>query len=251
MKLTEIVTILESIAPPELAEDFDRGKIGLILKGDQEVRKIATSLDPTPYAIRKAIEMDAQMLITHHTLIWNPVTVIGDELAQKLRSLFEGGLSIYSMHTNYDRADGGVNDVLAGLLGMHSVQPCGIGRIGCVEETGLKEFSEKVSESLETPVECIGDPGKRVKKIVSVAGSGFREGLETAKHFKADVLISSELKHEVIRERGDVALISAPHYNTEAPAMRALAKRLCEYIPAEYIEDPPEIRVVNCVERHI
>ena len=85
MKINDLIFRLEEIAPPELAEEFDHGRIGLIVEGLPEVTKIATALDPTPYAIKLAIESGAQMLITHHTLIWDPVNRINEDLALQLR----------------------------------------------------------------------------------------------------------------------------------------------------------------------
>lgn len=249
MEIGHLISRLEEIAPPALAEDFDCGRIGLIVRGSPDVRKIATALDPTAYAIGQAIEAGAQMLVTHHTLIWDPVNLIDEGLALRLKLLLDSGLSLYSMHTNYDYAPDGVNDVLAGLLGLTGVCTFEHARVGDVPETSLREFALLVSEKLRCPVEYVGEGDRPVKRIALVAGSGFRPGLEPAKQAGADVLLSSELKHDVIRDRGDVALASAPHYHTEAPAMAALADRLNEFIPAGFIEDSPGIKVIDAVER--
>jgi dinuclear metal center YbgI/SA1388 family protein len=251
MELIELVSILEEIAPPELADSFDAGKIGLILKGSGSVKKVATALDPTPYAINKAISMKAQALITHHTLIWNPVSIIDDRLSGQLRLLLEHDISLYAMHTNYDKAPGGVNDVLAATIGLMDVQENEHGRVGYIDECLLFDFARYASRQLLTPVEVAGDKDRVVNKVAVVAGSGFREGLDMARRNKADVLLSSELKHDTIRERGNVALISAPHYHTEAPAMKALAERLNKYVKAYFIEDPPGIEVLKGFERDI
>ncbi|MDM7919585.1 MAG: Nif3-like dinuclear metal center hexameric protein, partial [Methanosarcina sp.] len=69
MKITKIVQILEEIAPPELADDFDKGRIGLILELKDEINRIAVALDANSYVLEKAAEIGADMLITHHTLI--------------------------------------------------------------------------------------------------------------------------------------------------------------------------------------
>lgn len=245
MELSKLISLLEAIAPPGLAEDFDNCKIGLIVKGSQDIKKVATALDPTPYAITRAAELGAQMLITHHTLIWDPVNKINDDLAEQLRLLLDHKLSLYSMHTNYDYADGGVNDTLACLLGLTGTEPFEGGRVGNVWETSLGAFAEMASRQLGCQVEYVGDDKKIIKRVALVAGSGFKIGLGPARDIGVDALFSSELKHDIIRGRGDVALLSAPHYYTEAPAMRVLADRLSPNVPAVFIDDPPEIKVVT------
>ncbi len=249
MKIDRLISRLEEIAPPDLAEELDLGRIGLIVRGNPEVNKIATALDPTAYAIRKAIEAHAQMLVTHHTLIWDPVNSISEDLALQLWLSLDSQLSLYSMHTNYDNAPGGVNDVLAGLIGISSPGAFHGGRAGNIKEMSLREFARQTSEKLKCPVEYVGDDDRAVRRIVMVAGSGFKQALEPARRNGADVLLSSEMKHDVINGRGGLALVSAPHYYTEAPAMMALAERLNAFIPAVFIDDPPRMKVVNAVER--
>jgi len=80
MELKKIVEILEEIAPPELAEDFDEGRIGLILNLENDVKKIAVALDANTYVLGKAAEIGADLLITHHTLIFRPVNIISKPL---------------------------------------------------------------------------------------------------------------------------------------------------------------------------
>ncbi len=245
MELSELIRMLEEIAPPELAEEMDKGKIGLIVPGTREVKKVATALDPTPYVIKKATEAKADALIVHHTLIWNPVAMIDRELANSLKMLLDKHISLYSMHTNFDRAPGGVNDTLASLLGMSSVVAIDLACAGMVEKQSLTSFAASAAKALQTDIEVVGPADKEVRTVVTSAGSGFREALTVAKRLNADVLLSSELKHDVIRDRGEIALIAAPHYFTEAPAMKKLAEQLNAVVPTEFIDDPPEIRVIG------
>ena len=251
MKLDNLVARLEEIAPPALAEEFDVGRIGLIVKGTEDVKKVATALDPTPYAIQRAIDEGAQALVTHHTLIWDPVNTIGEDLAIRLKLLLDSGLSLYSMHTNYDRAPGGVNDVLAGLIGLSEAVEFCDGRAGKVREQSLRSFASLVSERLGCDVEYVGNDDRRIRRVALVSGSGFRLALDGSRKAEIDVLLSSELKHDVILGRGHVALVSAPHYFTEAPAMKALAERLGHLVPTVFIDDPPHIKTIHKDGRRI
>jgi putative NIF3 family GTP cyclohydrolase 1 type 2 len=162
--------------------------------------------------------------------------------------LLDGRLSLYSMHTNYDNAPGGVNDVLGKLMGLASPEIFFGGRAGNVREMSLEEFAGKAAHDLGCRVEYVGDDDRTIRRVAVVAGSGFKLALEPARQYGIDVLLSSELKHDVIRSRGRVALVSAPHYYTEAPAMRALADRLDDLVPSAFIDDPPRIRMVNAIE---
>jgi dinuclear metal center YbgI/SA1388 family protein len=245
MELSELIRTLEEIAPPELAEEMDHGKIGLIVPGTRDVKKVATALDATHYVIRRAVESNADALIVHHTLIWNPLTSIDYGLARLLKILLDSRMSLYAMHTNFDRAPGGVNDTLASLLGLGNSVSIELSCAGTVEKQSLSSFATMAAKALHTDVEVVGDMDKEIRTVVTSAGSGFREALPIAKRLNADVLLSSELRHDVIRDRGEVALVSAPHYFTEAPAMKKLAEQLNAIVPAEYIDDPPEIRVIG------
>lgn len=245
MELSELIRELETIAPPGLAEEMDDGKIGLIVPGKGEVHRVATALDPTPHVIGTAAEIGADALVVHHTLIWSPVTAVDARLAGALRTLLEADMSLYAMHTNYDMAPGGVNDVLAGVLGLRAPEAYGLCRFGTVKRQALRSFARSAARHLGTAVEVVGDPDREVATVVTAAGSAFRDALPVAKALRADVLLSSELRHDVVRDRGDVALIGAPHYYTEAPAMRRLAERLNAVVPAEFIDDPPSIEVIR------
>lgn len=248
MELKKIVQILEEIAPPELADDFDKGRIGLILGLEGDVKKIAVALDANSYVLKKAAEMKADMLITHHTLIFHPINIISKSLADSLRVALENGISLYSMHTNYDRAEGGINDVLAARLGLKNIRSPEIGRIGEIEPCSSTELATHVSDCLQTPVVYAGEK-EEIRKVMVIGGSGFRnEYLELARENRVDAFISSELKHDILRAYEDLCLIDASHYATENPGMKALCPRLRSLtgIEVEFIDQPSGLRAVNC-----
>ena len=158
MELVNIVEILEEIAPPELADDFDEGRIGLILGLENNVERVAVALDANSYVLKKAAEIRADLLITHHTLIFHPINKISKTLAESLGIALANRISLYSMHTNYDRAEGGVNDVLAARLGLRNMtETAEIGRIGEIEPCSSAELAARVSECLQTPVMYAGE----------------------------------------------------------------------------------------------
>ncbi len=240
MNLKELIPILESIAPPALAEDFDTCRIGLVLNRAADIRKIAVALDPTDYVLKEAARLGANLLITHHTLLFDPVNLISKKLSDTLKIAIDNDISIYTMHTNYDRAEGGVNDVLAEILGLRNIVPLTLGRVGEIKPCSAPEFASFIAKKLDTHVQYIGN--RRIKKVMVIGGSGFRrEYLDIALENGADALVSGELRHDAIRYAGELCLFDASHYATEAPAMKQLCKRLP--VEAVFIEDKPLVMV--------
>jgi dinuclear metal center YbgI/SA1388 family protein len=241
MDLKDLIPILESIAPPSLAEDFDTGRIGLVLDRGADVGKIAVSLDPTDHVLKEAARLGANLLITHHTLIFDPVNLISKKLSDTLKVAIDNDISIYTMHTNYDKAEGGVNDVLAEMLGMSNITPLALGRVGEIKPMSAMDFAAYISKKLDTHVQYAGN--SEIRKVMVVGGSGFRrEYIDIALEHGADALVSGELRHDAIRYAGELCLFDATHYATEAPAMKKLCKRLPE--ETVFIEDKPDVRVL-------
>lgn len=131
-KLSDIVGIINKIAPPYLAEDWDN--VGLQV-GDpaSDVARIMVALDPGPDAVHAAIASSCQLLLTHHPLIFKPLKRIStaDETGRLIHQAIASRLAIVSLHTNYDVTWNGVNDLLAKALGVNSCRPL---KVSCCEE---------------------------------------------------------------------------------------------------------------------
>jgi dinuclear metal center YbgI/SA1388 family protein len=123
-KVSDILGIINKIAPPDLAETWDNTGLQL---GDPtaEVTQVMVALDATPAVIQSAIESSCQLLVTHHPLIFKPQKSISTATPQGhlIHTAIRSGLSVISMHTNYDIAPGGLNDVLAERLGLSRCKP--------------------------------------------------------------------------------------------------------------------------------
>lgn len=225
---------MELLAPPELAEDFDTGRIGLIVEGAPEFTTICCALDATPAVVREAIRKKAGMLVVHHTPLWTPLTALTGPTAGLMREVLSGGLNIWVMHTNFDHAPEGVNDALAELLSLTGVQPMTLGLVGdCTIAPG------EIAARLACPLRIWGAAGK-IRRLAIVGGSGFDPMLfAEAQALGADAFLSAELKHSVYRS-APLPCIEATHYALEAPAMRRLAKRNNWH----FIEDTPRITVI-------
>lgn len=241
MNIKKLIPILESIAPPTLAEDFDTDRIGLVLDRACDIKKIAVALDPTDHVLEEAARIGADLLITHHTLIFDPVNCISKRLSDTLKIAIDSDISIYTMHTNYDKVEGGVNDVLAELLALKDILQLPPGRVGEIEPISSAGFASFIAKKLDTHVQYVGDA--EISRVMVVGGSGFRrEYIDLALEHGASALVSGEMRHDAIRYAGELCLFDATHYATEAPAM----ERLCARLPVEavYIEDRPSVNIL-------
>ncbi|HOT02692.1 MAG TPA: Nif3-like dinuclear metal center hexameric protein [Methanolinea sp.] len=233
MEIGEFVRIMEALAPPELAEEWDSEKIGLVVEGTPEIEQICCALDATPETVGQAVSQRADMLVVHHTPIWTPVTAFRGPLASLLRKAISAGLNIYVMHTNYDHAPGGVNDVLANLLGLANISPLSIGLVG---ECGIG--IQEIADRLNSPLRAWNSP-HLPGTLAVVGGSGFSpELIREAADEGAGSFLSAELRHSVARS-SPIPLLEATHYALEAPAMRSLAERM----GWTYIDDIPQLQI--------
>jgi dinuclear metal center YbgI/SA1388 family protein len=125
MDLAEIVAAIDEIAPPELAEAGD--PIGRQMgPADADVERVLVALDVTPDVAREAVELGADLMISHHPLIYRPLDSLDPAapLGRSLALMLEEGIALYVAHTNLDAAVGcGVNAVLAELLGLAGARP--------------------------------------------------------------------------------------------------------------------------------
>jgi dinuclear metal center YbgI/SA1388 family protein len=234
MHVRAFIAEMERLAPPDLAEDFDAGKIGLIVEGNEKIETICCALDATPAVVKRAVAAGADMLVVHHTPLWTPVTSLTGPTASLMREVLGAGMNVYVMHTNFDRAEFGVNDCLADLLSLTNTEPMTLGLTGDCALT-----VEEIARRVGGPVRVWGKI-KKPKRLAIVGGSGFDlHFMAEAKMLGADAFLSAELKHSVYRA-APLPCIEATHYALEAPAMERLAK----HNGWEFIADPPLISVI-------
>ncbi|MFQ3549859.1 MAG: Nif3-like dinuclear metal center hexameric protein, partial [Armatimonadota bacterium] len=121
LRIDDIVKYLEQIAPTWLAEDGD--KIGLQLGGlNNRVKKVFVTVDCTANVVNTAIKENIDLIISHHPLIYNPIKNLCEtdpEICNIINAL-KAGISVYVMHTNYDSATNGINDILASTLDLQN-----------------------------------------------------------------------------------------------------------------------------------
>jgi putative NIF3 family GTP cyclohydrolase 1 type 2 len=234
MHVRTFIQEMEELAPPDLAEDFDAGKIGLVVEGKKDISRICCALDATPFVVHQALLASADMLVVHHTPLWTPLTALTGRVAGLMRALLSAEMNLYVMHTNFDKAEEGVNDALAELLSLEDTEPLALGLIGTCTISPAE-----ISRRLGGNVRLWGEI-KKCGRLALAAGSCFDPYLLGEAYVKgADVFLSAEMKHSVARS-SPLPCIEASHYSLEAPAMQRLAIRK----GWQYIDDPPLLQTI-------
>ena len=238
-RIKDILDRLEKIAPTVLAEPWDNPGLQ-VGSYSQEITKILLSLDPTLKALRSAQRRNAQLLFTHHPLIFKPLSQLdinthpGDVIVEAVQSR----ISVIAAHTNLDIAKGGINDILADLLELETVEVleekdevkgAGLGRIGNLPEAvRLSVLVEKVKRVFGAgQLKVVGREDEQVVRLAVVGGSG---GSLVSLAFKkgADLLVTGDIGHHHALEAESlgISLIDAGHFHTEKTAFGAFAEHL-------------------------
>lgn len=228
MICSEIIKIIEQDFPKEFALEWDN--VGLLAgRTLKEVNRIYIALDATDEVIAGAGEKKADMLITHHPLIFSPIKQVTDAdfISKRLVQMIQNDISYYAMHTNYDVLRMG--ELAGKKLGLnhtavlditHSDEAgdWGIGVVAQLETpVTLGSYCERVKQSfaLET-VRVFGDINQEVSRIAVSPGSG-KHMTEAAIKMNADVLITGDIDHHegIDANAREVAIIDAGHYGVE------------------------------------
>ena len=240
LKLSDILDLLEELAPNSLAEDWDNPGLQ-VGKKSQTIHKILIALDPTLQALKTATQIKAQLLLTHHPLIFKPLFHLDQEVfpANVIFEAIRTGTSIIAAHTNLDRSQGGINDMLAQLFGLQHAtvlqkmtdlndHGVGLGRIGLIPESkSLDEMVETVKEKLGLQTtKLVGRGDQPINRIAVVGGSG-GGFVATAAEAGADLLITGDLGHHHALEAENLglALIDGGHFHTEKAALSLFTDR--------------------------
>ena len=230
--VNDIVLLLQEIAPPQLAEEWDN--VGLMLgRGNKPVHKILLALDMTAETVAQAIDCKADLLVTHHPAIFKRLPSLTDGSWQQelLLQLAEHGIAVYSAHTNLDCVSNGVNDALVKRLGIVDEDILdnsnGLGRIGCVKECSLEEFAKHVKQALHADYVAVGDGERRVQRVALCGGAG-SDLIEEALRQNADTLVTGDVKYHDAQRAvfSGLNIIDAGHQCTEWPVLEDLADRL-------------------------
>lgn len=226
-KVKDFYGYLNSIAPFETQEDWDNSGM-LVGDMDAEVKKVAVVLDITHEEIKKAKAIGADLIISHHPVIFNPIKSVTKGSVPY--ELVASSINALCCHTPLDIADGGTNDSLAKLLGIEVTRTEDpILRLGTVEPTTAENLAGKIAKTLNTKVRY-ADAGRKIEKIAICTGAGCSL-IEAAGEI--DAFITGDASHHNFLDciQTGITLIAAGHYETEIVVVPVLVKKLQAQFP--------------------
>jgi len=235
-----IILYLERLAPVNTALEWDNSGL-LIGERDKPVKRILVALDCTDEIVDEAERLEANLIITHHPLIFHPINTVTTDtaLGRRIIKLIRSHVSLYSAHTNLDIAEGGTNDALFSTIGLTDKKPlmppdsedAGLGCTGILRAPmRLDELAAYVGQKLGLKhTRYAGSPAITVNKVGLMCGSG--SGFKYFKQAAANgcqAYITGDIKYhdtQAALEMG-LCLIDATHYASEVP----IVERLCGYL---------------------
>lgn len=227
-KVKDIIKIIEDTAPLSLAYSWDNSGF---ITGDpeKEVKRIYLTLDVLKDTVDDAIGKGADMIISHHPILFRGIQKIDISSHQGyiVQQLIKNDIALYSSHTSMDCAIGGINDVLAEKLGLinteiivksEAVCNAGLGRVGDIAAPmTLGEYAKHVKERLNTPfVRLSGDEKQQISRV-AVGSGACGDLIDSAQKMGADVMVTADIKYHIAADAVDsgIAVIDAGHYPTE------------------------------------
>ena len=247
--VADILQFIETVAPSYMKLDWDN--VGLLCGSkSQPVTKILVALDPFEGVCQEAKELGAELIITHHPLIFQPVKAITDdtEVGRCIQFLCRNGISAINAHTNLDCAPEGVNNRLAQMLELENIQVIapqgndaqgrawGLLRCGEVTEQTMEAFLPHVKAKLG----CDGLRYVACGNVHKVAVGGGACGSEMMDAVRAgcDTFVTSDVKYNQFHDAQilGINLIDAGHFHTENPVVAVLAEKLNAAFPAIQIK---------------
>lgn len=234
----DILKCIESVAPPELKMNWDN--VGLLCgRSAKEVKTVLVALDPFTSVCREAVEIGADLVVTHHPLIFGGLSAITTDttIGQAIMELIRHDISAVNAHTNLDCAEGGVNDTLAQRLGLADIckvptDSQGLLRQGQVTTQALEEFLPYVKQALGCPGLRYVDGGKPVNRV-AVGGGSCGSELAAVITAGCDTFVTADIKYNQFWDAQmlGINLIDAGHFYTENPVVAVLAEKIQAAFP--------------------
>lgn len=243
----DVYRYLDQKAPFNSQLGFDNSGF-LVGHADQEVHRILVALDITERVVDEAAEIQADLIVSHHPVIWDGAKSVTNEsiLGRKLLALITNQIAAICAHTNLDAAKGGVNDSLASALGLIETEflkvygtyedgtAYGIEQIGTLPggAVSLAEFAETVKANLNSNGVRYVDAGRPVKKV-AIGGGSCSSSMKDVFAAGCDTFVTADVKYDGFLDAAAMGLnlIDAGHYPTENVVCPVLASWLREGFP--------------------
>lgn len=230
MKLSNIVAFAQQIAPFDLAEEWDN--VGLLVGSPEwEVDRVLLALDITPDVVEEARQKGVKLIISHHPVIFSPLHTLRPDDAAYLLAKYD--IAALCLHTNLDRAEGGVNTALGAALELKNttLYPDDFLLVGEPQKPcSAEEYAAFIKEKLHAPSVRF-TAGTVTRVAVSSGGGG--EGVELAATYGFDAFVTGEMKHHqyLYAKQHRIAAFDAGHFSTEDVVIAPLQNRFAAEFP--------------------
>ena len=248
MNCKDVICQLEKRWNSSYAMNWDN--VGLLVgREEKEVKKLFVALDITEANLEQAYAFGADMIITHHPLLFSPVKKIttGDFIGRRLISMIQKDVCYYAMHTNFDvKGMAQLNQECLGLKNAEVLEVTvveeedgdmhqeGIGRIGNLPKSmALTDFAAEVKQRFQIPdVRVYGDCEKEIARVAVSSGSG-KSMVKEALKKRVDVLVTGDFDYHtgIDAAAQGMAIIDAGHYGTEYVFIDYMKKELEKMFP--------------------
>lgn len=230
MKISEIIRFTERLAPFETAEEWDN--VGLLV-GDpeREVQRVLLALDITPDVIEEARDKGAELIVSHHPVIFSPLHILQpDDAAYRLAKY---DIAALCLHTNLDRAEQGVNTALGAALGLKdaTLYPDDFLLVGAPHEPcSAAAYAAFIKERLHAP--SVRFTNGTVSRVAVSSGGG-GEGVALAAQYGFDAFVTGEIKHHqyLYAAQHRIAAFDAGHFSTEDVVIAPLREQFSAQFP--------------------
>lgn len=232
MECRQWIERFEKLAPAAYACSWDNPGFQAG-RSDKEIKKVLVALDVTDEVVDQAVSWKADLLVTHHPLIFKPLKLVNDEnfISRRILKLIQADICYFAMHTNFDVAPGCMADLAAEKLGILSGEPLetvgeaegkdiGIGKVGMISEPQtIEELAQMVKKAFGLPFVTVYGTGQVKEKVSRIAVSPGSGGsmIEAALKSSAQVLITGDIGHHegIDAAARHMAVIDAGHYGLE------------------------------------
>ena len=246
MLVAQLLSAVERLAPAALAEDWDN--VGLLVgRSNQPVTRVLVALELRDEVLDEAREHGCDAVVTHHPPIFPSLHALTDDgtAAELVLRAAEARVAVLAAHTNLDSAAGGLNDLMAEVLGIGPAEPLrpdpsdpsvGLGRVGAVRPTTLAGMVQRVTAGFgHGQVTYTGDPWLRLERVACCTGSG-GSMIDDARAAGAEALVTSDLKYHDADRADGLPLVCLPHSRAERTVLKRWTRTLERTLAPEGVE---------------
>ena len=240
MKVRDIINVIESFAPLSIQENWDNSGL-CVGSEDDEVTSVLLGLDCTPELVDEAVDCGADMIVTHHPLIFSGLKKISpdDQVGAAVIKAIKAGISIYAAHTSADKVIAGVSGAMASRLGLVNVsildedgEGTGLGVVGDLPQpvtaaeavTLVKERFGLKALRASRPVEGM------ISRVAMCGGSG-GSLIKAAMASGAQLYLSGDISYHNFFTRDGFMIMDIGHYESEIEIVDILFSLLRKNFP--------------------